>query len=266
MLYFHSWSGGKDSTASVILDHLHGLPHSKIIFSEVMFDKKRGISGEMPEHIEWVKEKAIPLFQEWGYEVEILHSEYDYVTLFNRTIEKSKTPERNGKIRAFPLGGMCYANRDMKSKALNKFFSKHRGQDYIQYVGIAIDEPRRLESLHKRKGQVSLLEQFGYTEEMAYQLCKKYDLLSPIYKNSKRGGCWFCPNASIKEMAYTKAHYPEMWEELARLSRTPNMVSQGFVYGRTFAEIDQEIDKYLEQEYWKAAQMTVFDFMEEEGQ
>ena len=46
MLYFHSWSGGKDSTASIILDHIHGLPPSKIIFSEVMFDRKREISGE----------------------------------------------------------------------------------------------------------------------------------------------------------------------------------------------------------------------------
>ena len=24
----------------------------------------------------------------------------------------------------------------------------------------------------------------------------KYDLLSPIYKYHKRGGCWFCPNAT----------------------------------------------------------------------
>ncbi len=66
MKYFHSWSGGKDSTASIILDHMHGLPPTKIIMSEVMFDKKRNISGELPEHMEWVKNKAIPVFKEWG--------------------------------------------------------------------------------------------------------------------------------------------------------------------------------------------------------
>ena len=38
MQYFHSWSGGKDSTASIILDPIHGLPPAKIIFSEVMFE------------------------------------------------------------------------------------------------------------------------------------------------------------------------------------------------------------------------------------
>ena len=50
MLYFQNWSGGKDSTASIILEHIHGLPPSKIIMSEVMFDKNRNISGELPKH------------------------------------------------------------------------------------------------------------------------------------------------------------------------------------------------------------------------
>ena len=66
MKTIQSWSGGKDSTASIILEHFHGLPPSDIIFSEVMFDKQRGISGELPEHIDFVKHKAIPIFKQWG--------------------------------------------------------------------------------------------------------------------------------------------------------------------------------------------------------
>lgn len=46
-----------------------------------------------------------------------------------------------------------------------------------------------------------------------------------------------------------------------QLSKTPNMVSQGFKYGKTFAEIDREIDQFLEQEQLEAAQMTLFDFV-----
>ncbi len=95
------------------------------------------------------------------------------------------------------------------------------------------------------KSGVSLLEKFGCTEKMAYKLCEEYGLLSPIYKNSGRGGCWFCPNATTKEMAYTKAHYPELWKELANLAKTPNMVSQGFKYGKSFAEVDREIDMII---------------------
>ena len=32
-----------------------------------MFDRKRGISGERPEHIDFIKNKAKPLFESWGY-------------------------------------------------------------------------------------------------------------------------------------------------------------------------------------------------------
>lgn len=62
MRYLYSWSGGKDSTAAIILSHIHNLPPSTVIFSEVMFDKKRGISGELPEHIDFIKNRAIPVF------------------------------------------------------------------------------------------------------------------------------------------------------------------------------------------------------------
>lgn len=70
MKYIASWSGGKDSTASIILAHEHGEPLDLIIFSEVMFDRE--ISGELPEHIDFIKNKAIPLFEEWGYETKIV--------------------------------------------------------------------------------------------------------------------------------------------------------------------------------------------------
>ena len=43
---FFSFSGGKDSTASIILAHEHKEPLDLIIFSEVMFDEN--ISGELP--------------------------------------------------------------------------------------------------------------------------------------------------------------------------------------------------------------------------
>lgn len=64
MKYLSCWSGGKDSTASIILAHEHGEPLDIILFSEVMFDRKRGISGENPEHIRFIKDTK-PLFESW---------------------------------------------------------------------------------------------------------------------------------------------------------------------------------------------------------
>lgn len=74
-----------------------------------------------------------------------------------------------------------------------------------------------------------------------YKICKRYGLLSPIYENKTRGGCWFCPNSSIKDFAQLAKEHPELWEELERLSHDPEIVSQGFKYGRTFKSVNDAV-------------------------
>lgn len=59
-----SWSGGKDSTVSVILAHLNKELLTEIVYYETMFDDD--ISGEYPEHINFIKNKCIPVFERWG--------------------------------------------------------------------------------------------------------------------------------------------------------------------------------------------------------
>lgn len=261
MLYFHSWSGGKDSTAAIILDHENDLPPSKIIFSEVMFDLKREISGELPEHIDFVKNTAKPLFESWGYEVEIVRAERDYVDNFFHVVKKSATPERNGKYGGWVLGGRCTANRDLKIKPIQDYYKRLdlAGIEYTQYVGIAIDEPERLQRL-RGTNKKSLLERFGYTEKMAYDLCGRYDLRSPTYEISKRGGCWFCPNQGYAELAHTKTKYPELWEELRELNKEENVISRGFKYGKTLEEVEALVELEIRDQMFAAQQQSLFDF------
>lgn len=204
MKYFHSWSGGKDSTAAIILDHIHGLPPSTVVFCEVMYDRKHGISGELPEHIDFVKNVAIPKFQEWGFTVDVIHSETDYLDNFFHVISKSRNGN-NGKMRGFPLSGRCTINRDCKLKPIHDYYKRAglKPSEYTQYVGIAIDEPERLERL-RGTNKVSLLEVYGYTEEMALELCREYGLLSPVYQFATRGGVLVLP-----EPAYFRNGTPE---------------------------------------------------------
>lgn len=187
MKYIASWSGGKDSTASIILAHEHKEPLDLIIFAEVMFDDVT--SGELPEHINFIKHKAIPVFESWGYEVKILHSDKTYMDCFHRIITKGK---RKGIKKGFPMMGRCDVQRDCKLKAIKSFWKSVSG-DFTQYIGIAIDEPVRMERVVKAGNQISLLEKYGYTEKMAFDLCKKYDLLSPIYDFAPRGGVLVLP-------------------------------------------------------------------------
>lgn len=196
MEYIASFSGGKDSTATIILAHEHNEPLDKIIFSEVMFDKN--ISGELPEHIDFILNKCKPLFEGWGYEVKILHSEYTYMDCFNHITTRSRKPERNGKRNGFPMAGRCIINDRCKIKPIKDFIKTKDPKQITQYLGIAIDEPKRLERLKDEKTiRISLLEKYRYTEKMAYELCEKYNLLSTTYDFAPRGGMLVLPECKI---------------------------------------------------------------------
>ena len=72
MKYIASCSGGKDSIATILLAREHNEPLDEIVYCEVMFDEN--ISGELPEHRDFIYNVAIPKFEEWGYKITILRS------------------------------------------------------------------------------------------------------------------------------------------------------------------------------------------------
>lgn len=181
--YIASCSFGKDSIATILLALEHNEPLDRALFSEVMFDNERGISGEIPEHIEWIYKTAIPKLESMGVRVDVVRSEKDYVWFFRNAVRgKGKY---QGKLYGFPIGGMCIINRECKIGPIHAYYKQINGA-IVQYVGIAKDEPKRLARL--KGNQVSLLNKYGYTESMAKELCRKNDLLSPIYKTGNRGG------------------------------------------------------------------------------
>lgn len=218
--YVASWSGGKDSTASIILAHEHNEPLDLIIFAEVMFDKN--ISGELPEHIDFIKNKAIPTFESWGYKVKILHSDKTYMDCFHHIIVRGKNV---GKKKGFVMSGHCDVQGYCKLRAIKQFWKSFK-HEYVQYIGIAIDEKKRLERLDD--GKISLLEKYKLTEQDAFTLCKKYGLLSPIYEFAPRGGCWFCPNMKVKELKRLRKKHNNLWKKLLCLENESNLA--GYEY------------------------------------
>lgn len=258
MKHICSWSGGKDSTATVILAHEHNEPLDIIIFCEVMFDENT--TGELPEKINFVRNIAKPIFESWGYKVEILHHRQTFMDGFNHTREpKSKWA---GKRVGFPMAGYCYMN-DAKREPIKKFYRELR-EPYVDYVGIAADETNRLEEMKRRNisknlNQISLLEKYNFTEAAAFELCKEYNLLSPIYKFSNRDGCWFCPNARKKELKHLKDNHPELWKRLKDLE---TQAAAGDYIAQIFDTREGRSIKSLEEIFhWQDAQINIFDCM-----
>ena len=253
MRYVASWSGGKDSTASIILAHENNEPLDLIIFSEVMFDKN--ISGELPEHIDFIKNKCIPLFESWGYETKILHADLTYMDIFLREPTRGKRFGSSLKT-GFPMSGRCQINKSVKVLPIKKFL-KNFEEEFTQYIGIAIDEPERLSRIRiSDVPKISLLEKYGYTEQMAFDLCKEYDLLSPIYEFAPRGGCWFCPNARDSELRHLRNNHREYWNTLLCLEMYPNLI------GNKWNTLTQtSIHDKEEQFMWEDRQVNIFEYL-----
>ena len=224
-----------------------------ILYSEVMYDIKNDISGEVPEHRDFIYKQAKPLFESMGYEVVIVRSNKDYKWNFNHIVTNSKIANRNGKKRGFPLCGMCAINRDSKIPPIKKHYKDNDLTEVTQYIGIAIDEPKRLEKL-KNTNKISLLEKYKYTEDDAKRLCVKYGLLSPIYNFTNRGGCWFCPNCKDIEFKHLRDNHPNLWNKLLEMQREPNTISNKFNRNDTVFDIEDRL-------FWGGNQMELSDFI-----
>lgn len=255
--YVASCSFGKDSLASIILAHEHGEPLDEIIYCEVMFSKE--ISGEIPEHRDFIYNTAIPKLEAWGYKVTVIRGPKTYLDCFYRVIEKpTKNQANKGKRKGFVMVGHCDVQRDCKIRPIEKYFKQKERDGVMQYLGIAIDEPKRLKRI--REDQISLLAKYGYTEQMAKEKCQEYGLLSPIYNFAPRGGCWFCPNAGYGELKHLRTYHRDLWNKLLELEKEPNLVGKKWNTAHGISMADNE-DFF----FWEAAQMTIFDFLEMEA-
>lgn len=81
-IYVASCSFGKDSIATILLALENYEPLDRVVFAEVMFDHEKGISGEIPEHIEWIYNTAIPRLAQMGVKVDVVKDRQDYKSFF----------------------------------------------------------------------------------------------------------------------------------------------------------------------------------------
>lgn len=247
MKHIASCSFGKDSMATVLLALEYGEPLDEVVYCEVMFDEYT--SGEVPEHRDFILDCGIPFLERNGVKVVTLRSPMTYLESFYRVLQKGPN---TGKINAWPLCGHCCIQRDCKLRAIQAY-RRTLGTEYVQYIGIASDEAERLPRLNGSK-QVSLLAKYGVTEAKAAELCKAAGLFSPVYHFAKRNGCFFCPNASMRELQHLYRFHPRLWSKLLDCQKAPNKVTE--MFNRTY-RID-ELDALFQAE---DAQISMFDSM-----
>ena len=96
MLKVAMFSGGKDSAATIALMRDLGMLPDLVVFAEVMFDSKRGISGEIPEHIDWVYGTAKPLIESWGCKFEVVRGKEERCSSCWKVCDKARFESSSG--------------------------------------------------------------------------------------------------------------------------------------------------------------------------
>lgn len=231
-------SGGKDSVATSIILHWLEIPF-RTITAEVWW--KEGITGENPYHFEFLHDTLFSKLGAWGVSCDTVRSEitaYEYMTT---PIAYSKNhPERIGKLRGFPLCGKCGIQRDCKSKPCNRYYKSISKKDYTVILGIASDEKDRILT-HNNHDRISVLDLIDIQEHETYPICASQKLLSPSYKFSERGGCWFCPNQKIYELEILYRVFPKLWCDLMEIQDMPNKIQEKFNRTQTLYDIEAQI-------------------------
>lgn len=233
MKYIASCSFGKDSLAMIIKIKEFGLPLDEVIYCDIRFTDE--ISGEMPLMAEFIPKAEKILKEQFNIEVKHLRSEKTFLEHFYTIKKKGK---HIGDYYGFPftLGAWCTGR--LKTVPISKYL-RSIDDEVIQYVGIAYDEPERYERLN-HSTHIAPLYDLKITEAEAMEICKKYDLLSPIYETSFRGGCWFCPKQRISQVKHLYKNYPELWNQLKIIEKDSHNT---FKIGYTIEDFEKRFEE-----------------------
>jgi len=148
---------------------------------------------------QFLKQKEIP------YQMIDISEQFRHY-MFDKEICKKGTKEVH-RIGYGWCGGACRWGTGLKLQALNRFYRKHfKGYEVVEYVGIAADEPERMEREISGNGiKVYPLAVEGITEAECLQSCYAYgyDWKEDgvfLYDILDRLSCWCCRNKNLKEL------------------------------------------------------------------
>ena len=208
MKYIVNLSGGKDSTAMLLMLLEKECPVDYILFADTGKD-----FPQMHDHLRKLTE-YIKVHHPTAPPITILKAEksFDYL-MFDHIKTKGKRKGSAGYGWATMLARWCTAA--LKTAVIAKFCREVINDNYLHYIGIASDEPERLKpDTHKTYP----LADWGITEATALAYCyeRGFDW-GGLYQHFDRVSCWCCPLKNLKELRTLWRYYPELWAELKRM-------------------------------------------------
>lgn len=207
-----SLSYGKDSLACLGAIELLGWELDKIVTIDIWATDN--IRADYPEVLAFMDYADKEIEERYGIKVEhccVMRNgkKMTYEKMFYKRRQSGK---RAGQILGFPMIGAPGCITELKIPAISQI--KKMGKAVIQYLGIAKNEAHRFHTLSENR--LSPLVEVGWTEDDTKRWCEENGLLSPVYRNLTRTGCWFCQNQTVSALRVLRNAHPELWELLLK--------------------------------------------------
>lgn len=151
-------------------------------------------------------------------------------------LEKDIVSKKNGSHKGYGwCGGVTRWGTTEKLKALDNV------ECDTMYVGIAKDEPKRLQRL-QGTNKFSPLDFWGMTEQDCLDYCRQKGFNwnedgVDLYTILDRVSCWCCSNKNKKELINIKKHLPKYWKKIQDLqSKISKPMNRGKWYNELITE------------------------------
>ena len=201
MKYCLSFSGGKDSTAMLILALEKKIPIDKIVY----FDCGYFEFPEMKEHIKLVEKKL-------DVNIDVCYPVKDF---------KEYIKEIGW---ATPSLRWC---TNEKINSIRRFMRFYR--PYTSYIGFAADETKRVNRAFRKNNSRKRdyfmhfsfpLVDWNITEKQALEICYSNGFSwGGLYEFWGRLSCWCCPLQSDRDIMTLKNKKPGLWSELWKMDQ-----------------------------------------------
>jgi len=191
-----SLSGGKDSTAMLLMMIERGEPIHSIVFFDTGWE-----FPQMLNHIDLLEQRT-------GIQIVRLKPK----RTFEYWMIERPLKDRRGYGWPSPIRRWCTRE---KFNVINRYANQFK--PYIECIGYALDESERSsKEIVKRRDNLRFpLIEWGITEAQALQYCfeRRYHW-GGLYQIFRRVSCFCCPLQRIGELRKLRKYFPDLWKKM----------------------------------------------------
>ena len=196
VVYF---SGGKDSTAMLIV-----LLENQIPFDEIIFNDTEAEFPEIYTHIDLVQKKL-------GIKITRLKP----VKHFEYWMCEHKTKKGNIGY-GWPRIKLRWCTKIFKQQTEGLYFKKKQLKNIRKLIGISASEVDRMKKYYEQ--EIYPLVEFGIDSQETLKICYRYGFdWNGLYEKLSRTGCFWCPFRRLRELENIYHFYPHLWARMMEL-------------------------------------------------